>query len=46
MTFPTIGLHSLSQMKKAMIKYFCINGQAGYQTMKFMRDFNNLEAHV
>jgi len=34
-------------MKKAiMINYFCINGQTGFQTMKFMRDFSHLEAHV
>ena len=41
---PTIGLQSLSQMKKAIIKYFCINGQADFQTMKFMRDFSHLES--
>ena len=29
-----------------MINYFCINGQTGFQTMKFMRDFSHLEAHV
>lgn len=46
MTFPAIGVWSLPQMRKAIMKYFCIYVQVGFQTRKFMRDFSHLEAHV